>query len=100
MNITRWRRALGAAIIVIGALATSPLGATDTPLDRIFRLSQLAPEYERCANSCQATLDQQILNCSGYRPQRSGANATPGCRKASYQAFEACMASCNRFPVG
>ena len=100
MNINPWRRFLSALVIVVGALVATPLGAADTPLDRIFRLAQLAPEFERCANSCQATLDQQILNCSGYRPQRSGANAAPGCRKDSYQAFEACMASCNRFPSG
>lgn len=101
MNIDHGRRLFGAIFVAMGVLATAPLGAADTPIDRIFRLTQLAPEFERCANSCQATLDQQILNCSGYRPERSGANAPPGCRKANYAAFETCMSSCGRrFPSG
>lgn len=79
--------------------AGAPADAADTALDRILELAQLTPEFEQCANSCQVALDQQILNCSGYRPERSGAHATPKCRQASYQVFEACMSNCGRrFP--
>jgi hypothetical protein len=97
MNAIHWRRLFG-ALIVAFAVLTAPAGA-DTTFDRIFKLSELPPAFEHCANSCQVTLDQQIQSCSGYNPQRSGANATPKCRQASYQVFEACMATCaRRFP--
>jgi hypothetical protein len=98
MNAIHWRRLFGAFVVAFAVL-TAPAGGADTTFDRIFKLSQLAPAFEHCANSCQVTLDQQIQSCTGYNPQRSGANATPKCRQASYQVFEACMATCaRRFP--
>ena len=99
MNAILGRRLIGAVLVAVLALSSAAPAPANTSFDRIFRLSQLAPAFEHCANSCQVTLDQQIQTCTGYSPQRSGTNATPKCRQASYQVFEACMATCaRRFP--
>jgi hypothetical protein len=98
MNTILGRR-LSSAFLIVAFVAVSAPAVADTTFDRIFKLSQLAPAFEHCANNCQATLDQHIQTCTGYSPQRSGVNATPKCRQASYQVFEACMATCTRrFP--
>ena len=56
MNATLGRRLIGAVLVAAFALSSAAPAPANPSFERIFRLSQLAPAFEHCANSCQITL--------------------------------------------
>lgn len=91
--------------IPLAAHATEP---ASTPLTHLLQLAQASEDlrdedFESCATNCQRHLDQQTLNCSGYKnrgPEGARlAPASPTCRQDANAAFKSCFATCHeRWP--